>query len=114
MSEKQYAFGKDVVNGCECPAVAAGYSPSDRDETAEIAEWYDAKVEDLGHDPRIVTRTTDYGVPITSPYEPIPEAHAKEAWLAMIDEMEKRLNAIGRGEDKLKTAREIADELGWL
>ena len=98
-TQQQFAYGKDTIQGCECPARAAGFAPSDGDESTAVAEWYDSAVKDVGN--------THYSSIIS-------EQKAKEAWLEMIDQMEKRVDSIYKGERDLQIAREIADELGWL
>lgn len=98
-TQQEFAYGKDTIQGCECPARAAGFAPSDGDESIAVAEWYDCAVKDVGN--------ANYSSIIS-------EQEAKEAWLEMIDQMEKRTASIYKAERDLKVAREIAEELGWL
>jgi hypothetical protein len=98
-TQQQFAYGKDTIQECKCPARAAGFAPSDGDQSTAVAEWYDTTVKDVGN---------------TSYDSIISEQEAKEAWLEMIDQMEKRVDGIHKGERDLKIAREIAEELGWL
>lgn len=99
MTETKFAYGRDTIGGYSCPAVAAGYVPDIGDESIELAEWYDEEVRALG-----------YG----SAESIIPEEHAKEAWLSVIETMELPGNRLRYEERELKIAREIAEELGWL
>ena len=94
MSEyKLFAYGKDTIGSCPCPAVAAGHSPKDGDETTHVAEWYDDVVRQLDFD---------------NADSVISEEQAKEAWLETINQMESG----HRGNENV--GREIAETLGWL
>lgn len=96
MNQKQYAYGKDTIRDCNCPAVEAGFTPGDGDRSTAVAEWYDSIVREL-----------DYGtVELT-----IPEEKAKEAWLKTVEQLRGRYH---EDSEIVRTAEEIAETLGWL
>ena len=35
--QRMFAYGNDEVNGCECPAVSAGYSPTSLNTDSSLA-----------------------------------------------------------------------------
>lgn len=90
---RYFAYGKDTVAGCDCPAVRAGYQPGSGDASTGVAEWYDAIVRELGF------RNAD---------SILSEEKAKAAWLKTIERLEEE-NEVG-----VSTAREIAHDLGWV
>ena len=93
---QKFAYGKDTIGGCSCPAVAAGYAPNTGDESTEIAETYDHYVGEfgLGNADSIIT-----------------EEEAREAWLAAIESIEGDEYAAER---KARVGKDIAEDLGWL
>jgi isopentenyl phosphate kinase len=96
MSQTQtmFAYGRDEINECTCPAVTAGYEPASGDNSLTPAEQYDEQIERLGF-------ATDLkGV--------VSEDQAKRAWLSMLNRM-KTQEISGH-----KVAEEIAEELGWI
>lgn len=91
-----FAYGKDTVGDCECPAVRAGFSPGSGDETTAPAERYDEVVRELGYDNSFSTLT---------------EEEAKDAWLTMIDQLKGHYHEDFEG---VRAAEEVAETLGWL
>lgn len=94
---RQFAYGKDEMDGCPCPAVAAGYSPASGDSSIEPAEWYDSVIKSEFRS-------------ATEPYSPLSEEEAREAWNMTIEQLTGRY---GRDSEIVQTAEEIANELGW-
>lgn len=95
----QFAFGADKHNGCACPALAAGFSPSSgRDRSLEPAEMFDSLVRERGDE-----------IPHSGT---VPEAVAREAWLKVIEKLEGLPNTDYRAE-QIEVSKEIARELGW-
>ena len=92
----RYAYGKDTIGDCPCPATAAGYTPGNGDASTTAAEWYDNLV-----------RQMDYSTADST----LPEPDAKEAWLKTIDQLTHRY---GPDSNVVETAEKIAEELGWL
>lgn len=94
MSEhQQFAYGKDTMGDCPCPAVAAGFSPASGDGSLTAAEWYDDAV---------------YQLDLENADSILSESDAETAWSEMISSLEKRDMP-----ESVEVAREIADELGW-
>lgn len=93
---RQFAYGKDTIGECECPAVAAGFEPRTGDDSTMPAEMYDEQVRELG---------------FTSARSTIDESDAKKAWLKMIQKMERFPYA---NDVNLETAKNVAEELGWM
>lgn len=91
-----FAYGKDTVGSCECPAVQAGYSPGNGDDSSEVAAWYDETVEMLGY---------------SNARSIITEEKAKKAWLEAIEAVEEDAST---SNEHAEVAREIAEVLGWL
>lgn len=89
---KKFAFDGDTVEGCECPAVAAGYEPMN-DESLTVASLYDSAVYQLDFD---------------SPNRIISEEQAKKAWFEAMETVKE-----GYKERHFEIAQEIAEELGW-
>lgn len=92
MNSTEFAFGRNEVEHCECPAVAAGFDPSYNglaEEAAGTFDWY----MDNERPGEVYGRCS--------------EATAKKAWLQMLDE------AFENGSDYWRIALEIAVELGW-
>jgi len=94
---RRFAYAKDRINGCECPAVAAGYQPSSGDDSLLVAETYDGIVRDreLGSANCIIDEDT-----------------AKEAWLAAIEDIRERFP--DDNHESITAAEDVAEELGWL
>ncbi|WP_144797604.1 hypothetical protein [Halorubrum depositum] len=93
---RNFAYGKDTIGGCCCPAVAAGYAPNTGDESTEIAETYDYYVRELGLD---------------NADSIITEEEARQAWLAAVESIEQDEYAADR---KARLGEDIAEDLGWL
>ena len=96
MKEKKYAYGKDTIGDCTCPAVEAGFMPSSGDKTTASAEWYDNVVKELGY---------------SNAQSTIPEEHAKKAWLTTIEQLESKYH---KDTEVVRAAKEVAKQLGWL
>lgn len=90
---REFAYGKDSVDGCVCPAVAAGFSPSSGDDSIVVAERYDQEVKDKN---------------LTTARSIIDEEAAKEAWLSALEHLERKEMY------QLEVGREIARRLDWL
>lgn len=93
---RNFAYGKDTIGGCCCPAVAAGYAPNTGDESTEIAETYDYYVRELDLD---------------NADSIITEKEARQAWLAAVKSIEQDEYAADR---KARLGEDIAEDLGWL
>jgi hypothetical protein len=92
---ERYAYGKDYIGDCPCPAAAAGYSPKNGDESTKAAEFYDDLI-----------RQGD----VSAPDSTVPAETAKEMWLDTIEKLRDRYGDKG----PVEAAEDIADELGWL
>lgn len=98
---ERFAFGRDVVDDCPCPARVAGYDTTGNLKAREIAGDYDVTVRALFND---ATKGT------------LSAENAKEAYLQALRDMEERYIPVPDGEkipEQLQIAREIAVELGW-
>ncbi|UBF21453.1 hypothetical protein HRTV-21_gp87 [Halorubrum virus HRTV-21] len=93
---RNFAYGKDTIGGCCCPAVAAGFAPNTGDESTEIAETYDYYVGEFGYENADSTLT---------------EEEAREVWLAAVESIEQDEYAAER---KARVGKDIAEDLGWL
>jgi hypothetical protein len=93
----EFAVGRDTHDGCACPAVNAGYSPSSGDESIEIAEMWDEIVRArTGKDRGAFT---------------VSERIAKSAWIEAIESMQNDALMTDRERD---AAVDIAEQIGWL
>jgi len=97
MFGNKFAYGRDEVQSCKCPASSAGYSPLQGDSSTIVAEEYDSIV---------VTRFSD-GDKVSV----IREEKAKKAWLQAVEKMAQRY---GEGSEFYQTAVDVAEELGWM
>lgn len=94
----RYAFGLDEVNGCPCPAAAAGFDTATNEWARSIADRYDKKVRlQLGTDVVEGDRGT------------VPEETAKGCWLDALEEA--KLEEFD--ETPVSIGETVADELGW-
>lgn len=96
---RRFAFGYDTVDAVCCPARAAGYSPSDGDESTTIAEMYDTTARE---------HEQEYDGTLS-------EDEAEAVWKETVEHAARLLE---RGEGSVtgrdvQVGREIADELGW-
>lgn len=92
---KKFAVGTDEVCGIGCPAVQAGFQPSNQDDTLDVAKLYDNEVRELaGHDENVV-----------------PEPIARRAWLQALTVGRNRW---GDGDPAIEAGEEVATELEWL
>lgn len=87
-----FAFGRNEYNGCECPAVTAGFDPEKSQFVADVVKEYD----------RIISRGRAESVGI------VDERQAKHAWISTIKEFNYR-----DAPRKAEIACEAAKELGW-
>jgi len=98
----EFAFGKNTVDGCPCPALAAGYNPSYNSKAVIVAEQYDSIFQE-----EIVGTGT------------VTEEQAREAWKEVIDHFVKRRDQADDESDaqyyaeRVELARDVKDELGW-
>ncbi len=92
MSESKFAFGRNEVGSCVCPAMAAGFEPGDGDGSLYVAEEYDKEVRNIADE-------SYRGI--------VDEATAKKAWLNTVEYF-KRTDM-----EEAEIGREIAEELGW-
>jgi len=92
VSDSVFAFGRNVHNECECPAIAAGRDPQKDKDVFDVSIEYDS----------IVTAGQNKSVGI------IDERQAKSAWLGAIRVFESHAN-----HEQADVAKEIAEELGW-
>lgn len=94
--DRQFAYSCDTIDGTECPATQAGFEPSSGDRSTLIALEYDEVVHKLG----LIDKSCI-----------IPEKDAKKAWLQALENFEHDDSVV---DTDTETAREIADDLGWL
>jgi len=104
MRESQkFAYGKNHVDGCPCPATAAGYSPTSNPMALLVAEQYDEQLKESSSDNGTVDEKT-----------------AKETWKAAIEYYQRTAEQIPDQGDKdwyqerADVGKEIARELGWM
>jgi len=97
MSERKFAYGRDKVGGCKCPATTAGYNPSNGNSSTPVAEEYDSIVVKIISDKKAVPT--------------VEEEKAKEAWLKAIEKMAQKY---GKESFNYKTGVDVAEELGWM
>ena len=99
----KFAYGKNHVDSCQCPAVAAGYNPDTTHSVQGVAVRYDGELRDVSDDSGTVS-----------------EGSAKRAWQAAIEHFEHRAKQTPKQEDqdwyqeRADVGKEIARELGWL
>lgn len=96
-SDREFAFGRNGVDNCACPAITAGMNPcgSGADHypgLVEAAEWYDS-----------IMKKQESSVKGT-----ISEDVAKDAWVQVIQK------AIEQDLFEAQAAIEVAIELGWV
>jgi len=104
MNESQrFAYGSNHVDGCSCPATAAGYCPPSAIHACAVAREYDEE---------LATCRSDSGT--------VDEETAKEAWKAAIRYYERTVKQTPKHKDKewyqerLDVGKDIARELGWM
>jgi len=96
-SKQEFAFGSNEVDGCECPAVAAGYRPGIvNNDVTEVASMYDKQVHDI-----LQKEKNSYKRIGT-----VQPCFAKEAWDDVIGKFET-------GTVWWHLAIDIAEQLGW-
>ena len=97
-STTKYAYGRNTVGTCGCPAIVAGFNP-DCDQTAEAAEYYDDFVrDDVGE--------AHKGV--------VNEEIAKHAWMKAIDLLDQQRQDYPYWENEYEAARDVAKALDWM
>ena len=94
MEERAFAFGGNVVEGCDCPAVAAGFHPARDQDVLEVATAYDSVIMAWNDNEQ------SSGI--------IDEQQAKSSWLGIIQMFECH-----RNHKQAEVAKEIAKELDW-
>jgi hypothetical protein len=89
-----FAYGRNHLDGCSCPAITAGYTEADMDdsEVFETAYNFDQIVGEM--------KDKHYGI--------VSEERAERAWFKSI----KRMKSKGKSRS-VSIAREIATTLGW-
>lgn len=86
------AFGDNVVNGCPCPAMAAGLQPANGGHAATMAEEYDAVVLDR------------YGIDEGT----LPREIAESCWEEAIERLHEKLGGMPTIDDTYR------DEIHWI
>lgn len=89
----EFVYGKNEVANCECPVLSAGFSMETNPYAIRAARAFD----------NVAHRNVDDFVGIVS------EDTAKEWWLDTIAYLDQKNDSEAR-----ETARQIAEELGWL
>jgi hypothetical protein len=98
----EFAFGSNHVDGCSCPAQAAGFDVSD-DIVIMVAEEYDDKIR--------AREKCSEGI--------VGSYTAKTVWDNVIDDLEQRLDDVESPDEieiireQLDVARKVADTLSW-
>jgi hypothetical protein len=92
-----FAYGRNQVNDCHCPALAAGFNPENTSPDAirgmlEATEHYDSILKNRSNGERT-------GV--------VDERTAQEAWIEMLEQ------SLNRGWQRKNAALKVALELGW-
>lgn len=90
---ERFAVGRNVVDGCPCPALAAGYDPGQTDPSTEAAGRFDRKITGLTG-----RRTVD-------------REYARKVWVDVMDELKAEY---GVESTEYQTAEDIAHTIGWL
>lgn len=93
---KEFAYGKDTIGDCACPAVKAGYDPGSGDESTVLAEEFDAMVVSVG---------------AANAQSTVSEPFARKAWLKAIRNIKQRF---GADSTEYAIGVEIAEKNGWL
>lgn len=94
--DRQFAFGTNSYQGCDCPTLRAGYQP-ERMET--VIQEYDRLMASK--------QSVEAGI--------VDEETAKEVWLQMIWVMGDCEVAFARPvKEPLEHASRVARKLGWL
>ena len=94
---KTFAFGGNLINGCECPALAAEMDPTGIGDEhipglLEAAEMYDGIVQQKQEDREGV----------------VGEDIAKDAWIEMMR------NKVQENSAMMSSAEEVAKYHGWI
>jgi len=87
---ERFAVGRNVVDGCPCPALAAGYDPSQGDPSTTVAGRFDRQ--------------------ITGPTT-VDREYARTVWFNV---MRKLKAQYGVESTEYQTAEDIAYTIGWL
>ena len=95
--DRRFAFGDNRVDDCECPAVAAGFSPERDSHLLNFIAHYDAIAQFNAKKPSTGT---------------LSEHNSKACWLHTIRELEKSRYLIDL--QAADAGRAVAIELGWL
>jgi hypothetical protein len=92
MTTRKFAHGKNEIDGCECPAVAAGFDLREERAVRDMAAKYDI----------------EFSVPgLTKATGKLTEKEAKEGWLSAISNCDK-------DSEEEKIGIKVAEKLGWL
>lgn len=98
--QRKFAYGNDEVDGCGCPAVEAGYSPTgpESDGSLTLATHFDFLVKEME---------------LKNETNLLLEDTAKEVWKEMLEEYEKEILEHGGSVHVYEVAKDIAKQLGW-
>lgn len=104
-TDRQFAYGGDVISGAECPAVQAGFPPTDdgNENVLIVAEEYDSIAEELAIERHL------FGPNETSIEGVIDEKIAKEAWMKAVQTIHAEEGESGA----YKAGRLVAEHLSW-
>lgn len=105
----EFAFGDNMLGDCGCPAVVAGFNPS-QDDSLVVAEFYDDVVRELGYANEDVDTSGKFKTKVYRNRQPIPADHAEEAWLEATEHV---IDRYGEDSNFANVAVEIAETLGW-
>jgi len=95
--ERQFAYGFNQYKACECPAVTAGYHPTETSSLAlkQVVDQFDKQVEEYkGHEAGQVC-----------------ESVARKVWLDLLETYEDGTIQYREHE---RITRNIAEKLGWI
>jgi len=99
-TDKQFAFGENSIDGCKCPAVAAGYNlETENRNIREVVAIYDKQVK------MTLKKLQNKGT--------VDANTAKDVWDDVILEC-RNLNHLSEANTmRHDIAVEVAEELGW-
>lgn len=96
MSDNKFAFGMNHCDGTDCPAVTAGYDPSDYETIILVVDTFDY----------LVSRREE----VDGKVGVVDEEVAKEEWNRAI---EKVSNGLQSDDETVVAGKEVAEELNW-
>lgn len=107
------AYGANEVEGCVCPAVAAGENPTTEHDMARFARAYDLEMSrrmyaEKGYDPEILDDNPGPELTHAGVHRGVVDVEtAKEAWFSTIAELP-------RDSPRRAAGLNVARKLGWL